>query len=310
MDQKEEFQARRRSRKSVSKAVTILQQTLPVGSFEPGYDAFAEIVPCLDTVGCDLARPALLIAADENPGLNIQRYMLMLDDLADDALHNVVLDATTECDGARRLALYLANHRGFCGNIDNYYDPRNSFLSDVLDRHVGIPITLSLVLMEVGRRLGLPLVGIGFPGHFMVGCGPYKRNEYLLIDQFCNGKVVNWSECEMRLQALGMEFDPDKHLMPVSNRSFMIRLLNNLKSSYVQRRDIPKALRAIDRIALLDSSIIDEYKKLGMTLADEGSYASSRLCLRSYLEHRSVGEGADFVRGLISRLNNIRAERN
>jgi len=121
-------------------------------------DSFELIAYGLDD-NIDLALPALLLAADEYPNLDANRYLAELDRLADLALTQEICIAADECDAARRLALFLGGQCGFTGNVRNYYDPKNSFLNDVLDRRVGIPITLSLVLIEVGRRLGLPMVG-------------------------------------------------------------------------------------------------------------------------------------------------------
>jgi regulator of sirC expression with transglutaminase-like and TPR domain len=272
-------------------------------------DEFARIVATLDD-SSDLARPALALAADEYPGLNVRRYLDKLDDLADEALQSVVVGAKTDCEAARRLALFLAQSQGFRGNNDAFHDPRNSFFNDVLDRRMGIPITLSLVLIEVGRRLGVPLVGIGFPGHFLVGCGPHRRNEYLLLDPFCDGKIVDWNECETRLQALGMEFDPEIHLSPVTNRQFFARLLNNLKTVYIARRDIERAIRTISRLALLEPAFSEDCRQFAATLSQEGDQEGARRCLRSYLEMHPKGEEADGARTLLSNLLELRASRN
>jgi len=272
-------------------------------------DAFARIVSTLDDTS-DLARPALALAADEYPGLNVRRYLDHLDDLADEALQTVVVGARTDCEAARRLAEFLATTRGFRGNNSDYFDPRNSFLNDVLDRRAGIPITLSLILIEVGRRLGMPLVGIGFPGHFLVGCGPHRRNEYLLLDPFCDGKIVDWSECEMRVQALGMEFNPDVHLCPVTNRQFFARLLSNLKAVYMTRRDVDRTIRTIKRLALLEPEYSEDCRQFAALLSDEGSYDGARKCLRAYLELRPDSDEADGARELLSDLLELRASRN
>ncbi len=264
---------------------------------KPKIDRFADVINSIDE-NTDLARPALLLAADEYPSLNVERYMRQLDDLADEALQTVMADAESECEAARRLALFLANTKGFQGNECSYYDPKNSFLNEVLDRRIGIPISLSLVLIEVGRRLGLPLVGIGFPGHFLVGCGARARRgkQYLLLDPFSGGKAVDWSECEQRLQAMGIEFDPVAHLSPVSNRQFFARILNNLKRVYIDQRDIDRSLRTIGRLSLLDDCFIDEYRQFGALLAGEGLWDGARQSLRAYLDLRPEGSGAESAR--------------
>lgn len=259
----------------------------------------------------DLARPALLLAADEHPGLDIDRYLRHLDDLADAALCSTITDAVSDIDAACRLARFLADTCGFRGNNEDYYNPRNSLLSHVLEERVGIPITLSLVLMEVGRRLSLPLVGIGLPGHFLVGCTPAERREdLLLIDLFEQGKTVTRDECRARLAPMGIEFQPQVHLAPVSNRQFLLRLLKNLEAAYIQRRDIRGAMRAIRRQVNLSPERVEDYHQLGLLLIRDQNYADARVCLRAYLEAAPEGDRAEATRDELSRLLSLRAQRN
>jgi regulator of sirC expression with transglutaminase-like and TPR domain len=272
-------------------------------------DAFSRIVSTLDDA-CDLARPALALAADEYPGLNVRRYLDILDDLADEALQTVVMGSKTDCEAARRLAEFLSCKRGFRGDPRNYYDPRNSFLNDVLDRRVGIPITLSLLLIEVGRRLGVPLVGIGFPGHFLVGCGPHRRNEYLLLDPFSDGQIVDWAECELRLRALGITFDPEIHLSPVTNREFFARLLHNLKEIYVSRRDVDRAIRTVARLTQIDSAFAEDCRQFADLLIQDGAHGHARKCLRAYLAMEPDGKNAAKARALLTKLLDQRSARN
>ncbi|HEX5324059.1 MAG TPA: transglutaminase-like domain-containing protein [Capsulimonadaceae bacterium] len=272
-------------------------------------DPFDQIAYGLDET-MDLARPALLLAADEHPNLDIDRYLGHLDDLADAALCTTITDARNDCDAAQRLARFLAEPCGFRGNTLDYYDPSNSLLSEVLERRLGIQITLSLVLMEVGRRLSLPLVGIGFPGHFLVGCSQNCAREMLLIDQFEGGRVVTLEECRKRLTSLGTQFDPDIHLQPISNRQFLLRMLSNLEAAYIQRRDVPRAMRTIRRQVALDPGRTADYLQLGQLLVRDRNFSQARLCLRAYLEACPESERAESVREELSKLLNQRARRN
>jgi len=275
---------------------------------KPG--TFAEVARSLDET-MDLARPALLIAADEYPDLDIDRYLGHLDDLADAALCTTITDAQSDCDAARRLARFLAETCGFRGNTEDYYNPSNSLFSDVLEHRLGIPITLSLVLMEVGRRLSLPLVGIGFPGHFLVGCTPTcGSEEMLLIDQFEGGRVIGEEDCKKRLAATGATFDPLSHLQPISNRQFLLRMLGNLEAAYIQRRDIARAMRTIDRQMILCPDRVEDYRQLSQLLVRDHDYAQARLCLRAYLEARPEGDQSQSAREELSRLLTLRARRN
>lgn len=273
-------------------------------------DAFEQVARDLDET-MDLARPALLLAADEYPNLDIDRYLGHLDDLADAALCTTITEAESDCDAAVRLARFLAEPCGFRGNTQDYYNPSNSLLSQVLEHRVGIQITLSLVLMEVGRRLSLPLVGIGFPGHFLVGCTPTcGTEEMLLIDQFEGGRVVSVDECKKRLTTAGSEFDPGLHLQPISNRQFLLRMLSNLEAAYIQRRDIPRAMRTIGRQVALSPDRAEDYRRLSQILIRDHDYAQARLCLRAYLETCSDSGRAETVREELSKLLSQRARRN
>jgi regulator of sirC expression with transglutaminase-like and TPR domain len=273
-------------------------------------DPFAQVARDLDET-MDLARPALLLAADEYPDLDIDRYLGHLDDLADAALCTTITEAESDCDAARRLARFLAEPCGFRGNTQDYYNPSNSLLSEVLEHRLGIQITLSLVLMEVGRRLSLPLVGINFPGHFLVGCSPTcGREEMLLIDQFEGGRVVSHDECRKRLTPLGTNFDPDVHLQPISNRQFLLRMLSNLEAAYIQRRDVTRAMRTISRQVALSPDRAEDYRQLSQILVRDHDYAQARLCLRAYLENCPDSERAEAAREELSKLLNQRARRN
>jgi regulator of sirC expression with transglutaminase-like and TPR domain len=273
-------------------------------------DSFEQVARDLDET-MDLARPALLLAADEYPDLDIDRYLGHLDDLADAALCTTITDAESDCDAARRLARFLADPCGFRGNTQDYYNPSNSLLSEVLEHRLGIQITLSLVLMEVGRRLSLPLVGIGFPGHFLVGCTPTcGREQMLLIDQFEGGRVVTIDECRKRLTPTGTQFDPDLHLQPISNRQFLLRMLSNLEAAYIQRKDVPRAMRTIARQVALNPDRAEDYRTLSQLLVRDHDFAQARLCLRAYLESCPDSERAESVREDLSKLLNQRARRN
>ena len=140
----------------------------------------------------DLGRAALLIASEEYPGLDILRYVARLEAMAA-AVRPAVGTADDPQEQIEHLNTYLFIERGFRGNMQDYYDPRNSFLNDVLDRKMGIPITISVVYMEVGRRVGMPLQGVGMPGHFIVKYVCPEADIY--IDPFNNGRVLSRQAC-------------------------------------------------------------------------------------------------------------------
>jgi regulator of sirC expression with transglutaminase-like and TPR domain len=198
----------------------------------------------------DLGRAALLIAAEEYPGLDILRYVAKLEAMA----AAVRPDVTTTDDPLLKiehLNSYLFEERGFRGNSEEYYDSRNSFLNDVLDRRLGIPITVSVVYMEVGRRVGMPLQGVGMPGHFIVKYAEPGWDIY--IDPFNKGRVLSREACEELIQQVYGEPVPfqDTFLATVTKKQILSRLLMNLKAIYIHTKDYLKALSVVERLLLI-----------------------------------------------------------
>lgn len=215
-------------------------------------------------VKLDLAAAALQIASEEYPDLDPASYLARLDRLAERAAGRLSLsvepDVIDRLDGINRT---LYREEGFSGNADIYYDPRNSFLNEVLDRRTGIPITLSIVYMEVGRRLGLDIRGVGLPGHFLVKC--LAAGGEWLIDPFFGGKTVTEAECRQRLKRLHGEkfaFHPS-FLDCVSKRQILGRLLANLKMIYLVQRDFARALNVIEKILLVFPEAAGEIRDRG-----------------------------------------------
>jgi len=205
--------------------------------------------------GCDeidLAQMALLIAVAEYPDLDVKEELRALDSLAAGASRSLGQE-TDPLARANALSEYLFDEVGFSGNREDYYDPRNSFLNEVLSRRLGIPITLSLVYIEVGKRLGMHLVGVGMPGHFLVRFS--SGQEDLVIDPFHGGILLSEKECVQRLQDIaGVAVPWDRsYLAPVSNRELIERILRNLRGIYVRRRDPPRVLRATEWLLTLQS---------------------------------------------------------
>ena len=156
----------------------------------------------------DLARASLAVAREEYPELDEGRYLKVLDELAAGVNGGLPPGASIERK-VGRLNSYLFHQLGFTGNRDDYYDPRNSFLNEVLDRRTGIPLTLSIVYMEVGRRCGLRIEGVGFPGHFL--CKVHLDDGQLVVDPFSRGQLLGMDELKRRLlAAVGdqVRFDP------------------------------------------------------------------------------------------------------
>jgi regulator of sirC expression with transglutaminase-like and TPR domain len=157
-----------------------------------------------------LAEGALWIAASEYPGLAIDDYLARLHEMAAKLRGRLRADVAT---AEKLLALnhYLFDELGFSGNGDDFYDPRNSFLNEVIERRVGIPITLGVVYIEIGRRIGLGLHGVSFPGHFLVKCA--LRDGIVVLDPYSGGVSLGADELQQRLRAAGSPGDVDDAIL-------------------------------------------------------------------------------------------------
>jgi regulator of sirC expression with transglutaminase-like and TPR domain len=210
-----------------------------------------------------LAEGALWIAASEYPGLAIDDYLACLHDMAAKLRGRLRADIAI-ADKLMALNHYLFDELGFSGNSDDFYDPRNSFLNEVIERRVGIPITLGVIYIEIGRRIGLGLHGVSFPGHFLVKCA--LRDGVVVLDPYSRGVSLDADELQQRLRAAGSPGDVDgailAHLLDAaSNKEVLGRMLRNLKGIYVERADWLRALSASERvIALLPDDAGEEYR--------------------------------------------------
>lgn len=216
----------------------------------------------------DLAKAALAIARWEYPRLDSDAYLECLDGLA--RAVDGPRRSPDDLGRLHRLREYLFVEQGFAGNRDDYYDPRNSFLNDVLDRRQGIPITLSLVLMEVGKRLGLAIEGIGLPGHFIAGAR--LGDSQILLDPFNGGALVTPEECEELVGSVlgrSVTLQPE-HYAPVTGRQLLTRMLANLKGAYWRREQWDRVVGAIDRLLVLDPKAAGEWRDRGVAWSNLG----------------------------------------
>ena len=253
----------------------------------------------------DLAAAALLIAAEEYPQLPLGPYLRRLELLAD-RVGDRLSGETAPAIVLQELCRVLFREEGFRGNADAYYDPRNSFLNDVLDRRLGIPITLGLVMLEVGWRVGLPLSGINFPGHFLVRYdGEVAR---LLIDPFDGGRVRWEDEGQELLDRVygGMVRMREEFLRPATRADILARVLTNLKGVYLNARDDARALSTVDRILLFRPGAAVELRDRGLLLARSGRADEAVADLERYLDFAPAAPDAQRVRSLIRELSRAR----
>lgn len=261
---------------------------------------FAAVVAQQDT-DIDLALAALLIAAEEYPQLLPEPYLRRLDILAE-RVRDRLDEETAPLVVLQELSRVLFKEEGFRGNAEAYYDPRNSFLNDVLDRRVGVPLTLSLLYLEIGWRLGLPLQGVNFPGHFLVRYDGEAVK--LLIDPFQGGEIRFEDEAQELLDRVygGTVSLQPSYLRPAGRKDILVRLLSNLKGIYLNTRDDARALAATERILLVRPDAAEEVRDRGMLLARLGFADDAVQELRDYLARAPGAEDAERVRLLIQEL--------
>jgi regulator of sirC expression with transglutaminase-like and TPR domain len=242
----------------------------------------------------DLAQAALLIASIEYPELDAARYIAQLDTFAERVRGHLALpdpqqlpqlpaetDTLAVIDAINTV---LFEEEQFRGNKEDYYNPNNSFLNKVLEDRVGIPISLSLVYTEVGRRVGLQIDGIGFPYHFMLRCRLPQGMIY--IDPYEGGLRLSEQGCQERLRQLTPhKIRPHSHWFePFSHRRWLIRILNNLKKIYIQRDHFERALIVCDLMILLSPRAALERRDRGLILLQQKRYSRSIRDLTAYTE--------------------------
>lgn len=260
----------------------------------------------------DLTEAALLIAGDEYPGLDVAAYRSQIDELAGALRRRLRQDISTG-DCIRMLNRYVFEELGFTGNDADYYDPRNSYLNDVLDRRVGIPITLSLVYMEIGRRIGLAMHGISFPSHFLVKC--VVRDGAIILDPYAGGASLSLDDLRERLAALSQGLSlPDevvKGLLAAAKpRDILVRMLRNLKGIYLNAANPAKALCAANRIIELAPDAADEYADRGRIYQDLECFRAALTDFESYLSLRPEAQDAAAVKQRIAELRPLAARLN
>jgi regulator of sirC expression with transglutaminase-like and TPR domain len=243
----------------------------------------------------DIAEGALIIAADEYPELDVARYIARLDKMAGQVRSHLPRDRNPQ-ETVGVLNRYLFRELGFAGNRENYYDPRNSYLNDVLERKLGLPLTLSVVYLTVGRRLGLPLFGVGLPGHFIVKWEDDRS--LLLIDPFYRGEILDEAGVEGRVRDTfhaQARFQPE-WLTTVDAKYILIRLLNNLKAIFVQTQDLTRAWQAVDKLLILDPRSPENIRDMGLLSIHVKAFRNAAIYLEEYLLSHADAEDAEQLR--------------
>lgn len=242
----------------------------------------------------ELDAAALEMAEIERPGLDPAPYLQALDRMAAELATR--LGRTANGPKFLRVANhYLFEELQFRGNESDYYDPRNSCLDSVLDRKLGIPITLSVVYLEVARRVGQPMAGIGLPGHFIV---QYDDGEYsTFVDPFHAGKPLTEEDCRILAREVGVDISAEPStLRPVSNRYILVRMLNNLRSAYFRSKQYGKAVRALDLLVDAFPANGEYYKARGVARLHLREFGAAKADLEKYLKCTPEAEDKEEVK--------------
>jgi len=269
----------------------------------PQTPARAHFASLLERPEIPLDEAALAIAAEEYPALDISGSLERIDGLAR-SVEEKLGDLRPPLRVLQAIRQVLRDEEQFRGNDDEYYDPRNSFLNEVLQRRLGIPITLSLLTIEVGRRVGLRLQGVAFPGHFLVKCPvqPGMTGE-VFVDAFNGWDLLGAEECTARFRAAlhGREFDPS-FLEAVDSRHILSRMLHNLKRIYVRKGDDVRALWVVDRLLLLQPENLEERRDRGLVSARLGGTAAAVRDLEAYIRGHPKASDVNEVKALLAEL--------
>jgi regulator of sirC expression with transglutaminase-like and TPR domain len=256
--------------------------------------AFAQLVRQPEAA-INLAEATLLIAKEEYPDLDVASYLTRLD-----AMSAEVQRLADDSLDPRRLIAALNEHLfqrlGFRGNAENYYDPKNSFLNEVLDRRTGIPITLSALYLEVGRRIGLPVHGVGMPGHFLVKY--MGRDEEIVIDPFNAGGILSDEDCQRILDRIyhGKLCFERAMLSVIGTRQILTRMLNNLKVIYFNNQEYGKALSIVERLLILHPQAASEIRDRGLLSCQLKRYSEASADLERYLRLAPKAEDSEVIR--------------
>lgn len=268
-----------------------------------------ELLQDHDASGEHLAEAALLVARTRDPELNVAAYLRQIDDWATylrTSLDNAEADAGERIESLNRL---LFDELRFTGNTGDYSDPRNSLLDAVIDRRLGIPITLSVLYIELGRRIGLPLEGVAFPGHFLVTL-PVSHG-VVVLDPYAEGASLEFADLERLL----FQVQPERHweleqvrelLEPAGLREILVRMLRNLKASYWDARDLVNAMWVQDLLLAIDADLAVERRDRGILNEQVGHYQAAAEDLKEYLRQAPDAADAEAIRTQIVELSRQR----
>ena len=266
-------------------------------------ESFLELA-ALDEENFPLDRAALVLAMEEYPEIDILTYLRKLDTLAARAEVLIGIDRSP-VNVIESMNAVLFVQEGLRGNAEDYYDPRNSYLNEVLDRRMGIPISLSVIYLEIARRINFPIRGVGFPGHFLVKHSAGGRN--IVIDPFNLGRILTNNECQELLDKVynGAVQMNSTLLLPMEKKAIITRMLYNLKGIYTQKEHHQKAISVIDKILMLNPAAPSELRDRGLLYMQTSFFAKALADLEYYLSNATAPDDRPNVENHVKLLRSI-----
>jgi regulator of sirC expression with transglutaminase-like and TPR domain len=249
----------------------------------------------------DLVKAALFLAQTEYPYLDIRTYLTKIEAMAQ-AVEGELPERRYPLKVIQTINEYLFDKLGFNGNTEDYYNPKNSYLNQVLDRRKGIPISLSLIYLEIAKKINFPMSGIGMPGHFLIA--PIFEDAGFFVDVFNRGEIIFEKDCEERLsqiyqQPVALE---TRFIEPVNNRQILARLLTNLKYIYISDHSIAKALKIAEAIVMLYPDNLREIRDRGLLYYQLGEWQKAINDLTFYLKIFPNAEDSYKIRSLLEKI--------
>jgi regulator of sirC expression with transglutaminase-like and TPR domain len=248
-----------------------------------------------------LATAALYIAQSVYETVDVSAYLQQLDQMAATVAERLPAERYP-LKIIQTINHYLYEEQGFTGNLDAYYDPDNSFLNRVLERRTGIPISLALVYLEIAQRLDFPMVGIGFPGHFLIR--PDLPEIEIHLDPFNRGEILFPEDCQERLQQMygeTMVLQP-KFLRPVTPLQFLARMLGNLKQIYLQQQDWDNALNIVEHLLIVAPQDPDQLRDRALLHYQLQDWPAAKQDLYAYLNQQPTPPDAQELQALLLQL--------
>lgn len=259
--------------------------------------AFAALVQAgIDDERIDLLRAALTFARIEYPQLESAPYIAQVEALSR-RVASKIDDPGDPVHCIAALNHILFEEEMFRGNTADYYDPRNSFINDVLERRLGIPITLALLYMEVARRSGFQLFGVGMPGHFMLKHYDVDGRSFF-IDAFERGSVLSEEDCKRKIESIHagqIKLRPE-FLLIVTRRQMLTRMLNNLRTIYLSRRDFRRAVQVVDLILVIYPRSPEDVKQRAALRYNLHDYKGALSDFEEYVKMAPDASDADEIR--------------